>query len=138
MVLATLVPTVLGFLWYSPWLFGKQWMDAIGMTEEKARSGNMPLMMGISILMAFLLSVFLVNFNNSPGQEGEFDSFGHGAWHGVFVGFLVFGTMYISNSLFEQRSGKAILLNVAFWLLCCAVMGGILDAMNHWPNVAGG
>jgi len=133
MVLATLVPMVLGFLWYSPMLFGKAWMEAIGMTEEKQRSGNMPVMMGLSILMAFLLSFFFINFNNAPGQEGDFDSFGHGAFHGVIL-FLIFATMYVSNALFEQRSGKAMLINLAFWLLCCIVMGGILDAMNHWPN----
>ena len=134
MILSTLTPTVLGFAWYHKATFGKAWMDSIGMTEEKAQSGNMTMMMGLSLVMAFILSFFLINFNNSPGQEGEFDTFRHGAFHGAFIGLVIVMPTFISNGLFEQKSWKNMLINVAYWTVTLAVMGGILDAMNHWPN----
>jgi len=33
----------------------------------------------------------------------------------------------VSLGLFHKASAKTNLLNVAFWILCFAVMGGILD-----------
>ncbi len=134
MIISTLIPSVLGFIWYSKAVLGRPWMDSIGMTDEKMQSGNMPLMMGLSIVMAFVVSFFLINFNNSPGQEGEFDTFGHGVFHGVFVSLVVFTPIYISNGLFEQKSWKNMGINIAFWTVCLGLMGGVLDAMNHWPN----
>ena len=53
---AALVPMITGFIWYNPKVFGGIWMEASGMTEEKAKGANMPLIFGVS----FLLSVFLV------------------------------------------------------------------------------
>ena len=53
---AALVPMVIGFIWYNPKVFGNAWMNAAGMTEEKAKSGNMPLIFGSSFLFALLLS----------------------------------------------------------------------------------
>ena len=134
LIISTLIPTIMGMIYYHPKVMGKAWMDSFGMTEEKVRQGNMPVMMIVSIIMAFLLSFFLLNFNNGPGQEGEFDTFGHGAFHGVFVAIVVSLPIYISNGMFEQKSAKNLLINAAFWIICLTLMGGVVDAMNHWPN----
>jgi len=60
-LVAALVPTVLGFIWYHKSVFGKAWMAATGITDEDAKSGNMPLMMGLSLLFSFLLAIMLQN-----------------------------------------------------------------------------
>ena len=133
--LAAIVPTVMGFLYYSPWLFGKAWMDSIGMTEEKQKEGNMPVIFGLSFLMAVLMAFFLTNFNNSIGQEGQFDTFGHGFAHGIVLSLFLIVPIFISNGLFEQKSWKNILINSGYWALTLGIMGGVVDAMNHWPNV---
>lgn len=134
LIIAAILPSILGFAWYSPMLFGKAWMDSIGMTEEKARSGNMPLNMGISLVLSFFLAFFLLATVNGMGQEGEFDTFKHGAFHGLLLGILVVVPTFITNGLFEQRAWKTMLINVAYWTLTLALMGGVIDAMNHWPN----
>ena len=112
-------------------LFGNAWMDSIGMTEEKAKEANMGIVMGISLVMAFLISFFLLNFCNGVGQEGEFDSFKHGAAHGLILGGFLVGPIFITNGLFEQKSWKNMLINALYWLITLALMGGILDSMNH-------
>lgn len=137
-VIAAILPSILGFLWYSPMLFGKAWMDSIGMTEEKARSANMPLMMGIGLVLAVFLSFFLMVNVNGGGQEGEFDTFKHGALHGAIVGIMVVIPTFITNGLFEQKSWKNMIINVAYWTLTLTLMGGVLDAMNHWSGEAVG
>jgi hypothetical protein len=123
---------VMGFVWYHKALFGKAWMDSIGMTEEKAKQANMPVMFGLSLVMAALIAFFFVNFNNGPGQEGEFDTFKHGAAHGVIIALFVVMPVMITNGLFEQKSWKNMLINLGYWVITLALMGGVIDAMNHW------
>ncbi|MBL0128844.1 MAG: DUF1761 domain-containing protein [Flavobacteriales bacterium] len=63
-IAATLIPMVMGFIWYNPKVFGKAWMTASGMTEEKAKSTNMPLVFGVSFVMALLFSFAYPFFAN--------------------------------------------------------------------------
>tara|TARA_B100000497_G_C7659496_1_gene397116 strand:- start:214 stop:648 length:435 start_codon:yes stop_codon:yes gene_type:complete len=134
-IIAALIPTIIGFIWYSPMLFQKSWMDSIGMTEEKMKSVNMPLTIGLSLITSFLLSIFLINFNNQPGQEGQFDTFGHGAFHSIFLMITFVLPILLSKKLYEQSSLKNLWINLGYWAVTIALMGGVLDMMNHWPNV---
>ena len=134
LVLGALVPMIVGFIYYHKAVFGKAWMDSIGMTEEKAKQANMGLTFGISLVMAFILSFFLLGFNNSPGQEGQFDTFGHGAFHGAILAVFIVIPVFITNGLFEQKSWKNIFINIFYWVITLALIGGIVDVMNHWPN----
>ena len=38
---ATLAGMIIGFLWYSPWLFGNMWMKAQGLTKKDCEDANM-------------------------------------------------------------------------------------------------
>lgn len=130
LVLATLVPMVMGFVYYHKALFGKAWMDSIGMTEEKAKQANMPLTMILSLVMSFLIAFFMFGFCNGAGQEGEFDTFKHGVAHGVIISVFLVIPIFITNGLFEQKSWKNIWINAGYWVITLALMGGIVDAMN--------
>ncbi|NNL80786.1 MAG: DUF1761 domain-containing protein [Flavobacteriaceae bacterium] len=134
MVIATLTPLVVGFIYYNKNVFGKAWMISLGKTEEDLKQGNKALIFGLSIVLSFLLAFFLLNFNNSPGQEGEFDTFQHGAWHGIFISVVVGIPIMVINGLFELKKAKNLLINIGYWVLTLALMGGVIDAMNHWPN----
>ena len=57
-LVAAVVPMVLGFLWYNPALFGNAWMRESGMTEEKMKSGNMGVIFGVSFLLSIVLAFF--------------------------------------------------------------------------------
>ncbi|MBT8267941.1 MAG: DUF1761 domain-containing protein [Flavobacteriaceae bacterium] len=134
MVIATLTPLVVGFIYYNKNVFGKAWLISLGKTEEDLKQGNKALIFGLSIVLSFLLAFFLLNFNNSPGQEGEFDTFRHGAWHGIFISVVVGIPIMVINGLFELKKAKNLLINIGYWVLTLALMGGVIDAMNHWPN----
>ena len=47
-LVATLSTFLVGWLWYGP-LFGKAWMSASGMTEEKVQQGNMGKIFGLIV-----------------------------------------------------------------------------------------
>lgn len=55
-IVAALVPMIIGFIWYNPKVFGNAWMKGVRLNEEQVRSGNMPLIFGLSFVLAFILS----------------------------------------------------------------------------------
>lgn len=58
-VVAALVPMIVGAIWYNEKVFGRAWMNASGVTDDMVRSGNMAAIMGFSLVFAFMLAFFL-------------------------------------------------------------------------------
>jgi hypothetical protein len=104
------------------------------MTEEKMKSANKPMTILLSLVASFLLSMFLINFNNQPGQEGQFDTFGHEAFHSIFLMIAFVFPILLTKKLYEQSSWKSSWINLGYWTITIALMGGVLDTLNHWPN----
>ena len=59
---AAVVPLLVGFFWYNPKMMGNAWMVSSGMTEEKMKGSNMPLIFGVTFLFSFLIALSL-SFN---------------------------------------------------------------------------
>ena len=76
-----------------------------------------------------------MNFNNTIGQEGEFDNFGHGAFHGIVVSLFIIMPVLIMGGMYELKKFKTLAINLVYWIITLALMGGVVDAMNHWPNL---
>jgi len=150
---AALVPMVLGMIWYNKNTpMGKSWMKLSGMTEEKQKAANMPLMMILSLVFSFLLSVLISRLAIHqasieslfliPGQEvdaetarailskhkGLYRSFGHGMVHGF--AFALCGVLPVlgMNYMYERRPWKLLWNHLGFWTICSMIMGGIISA----------
>jgi hypothetical protein len=157
-LIASLVPLLVGFVWYNPKTFGNVWMKAADITEDKMKSVNMGLIFGLTFLFSFFLafavqfmvihqwSVFSILANepgmNDPNSEislflkdfmnkygNNFRTFKHGVLHGTISGITIALPLLGINALFERKGFKYIALNVGFWTLCLALMGGIICAM---------
>lgn len=135
-IVASLVPMVLGAIYYGP-LLGKQWFSSLGKTAEEMEPNNPAVTYGLALLMAFLAATSIwMNIEmthkdvNSAGELvfGSFHTFKHGALHGAMLALTTVIPIIVSLSLFHKMSGKNILLNIVFWTLCFTLMGGILDA----------
>lgn len=148
-LVAALVPLVLGFIWYNPKVLGTAWMKASGVTEEKIKSSNMPAIFAISLLLSIMLSFFTQNLvihqigafsltggdleNALPSYQAfmsdygtAFRTFKHGALHGFIAGlFFVFPIM-ATNGMYERKSWKLTFINVGYWTLALMIMGGII------------
>jgi hypothetical protein len=124
---------VLGFIYYHEKVFGKAWMESLGMTKADAMKTNMAVLFGTSFAMSVLLAWYILYDVDGPGQEDVFDSFKHGAFHGLLLGVLVAMPVMITNGLFERKKWKTMLINVGYWIICMVLMAGVLDAMNHSP-----
>lgn len=154
---AAFVPTIVGFIWYNPKVMGTIWMNASGMTTEKAKGANMPLVFGLSFFFSLMLALSMNSLtihqfnvpslfvtNGQPPAEGspealfiaEFLSkygglhrtFAHGLIHGIITTIFFGLPIMATNALFEMKSWKYILVNLAYWVICIGIMGGIVCA----------
>ena len=138
MVIATLIPVITGFIFYNKSLFGNHWTDAFGISKDAMKKAGPMFVIGVGIVLSALLAFFMLNFCNGAGQEGEFDSFKHGAAHGAILSIFVVFPIIGINGLFEQgamlnlKLRMLMFINVAYWVVTLSLMGGILDAMNHF------
>ncbi len=154
LVIAALVPLVMGFLWYGPMLFKKAWMKEVGFTDDSMKGANMALVFGLSYVLSFLGAIFLQTVvihqfavQSSLMKSGEtaltgidltyfqdfmasygdrFRTFKHGALHGAMTGLFLALPIMGTNALFERKSFKYVAINVGYWTVTLALMGGIL------------
>ncbi len=146
---------LLGYIWYNPKVFGAIWMREADVTEEKIKSSNMPLIIGLfflfSAFVALLLFPMVVHqvhlysiFANLPDAKDpsteigtyfkdfmdkyghSYRTFKHGMFHGALVGLLFVSPIIAINALFERRSYRYILVHAGYWILNLMIMGGII------------
>ncbi|TDE06238.1 DUF1761 domain-containing protein [Flavobacterium hiemivividum] len=148
---AALSTLVVGFVWYHPKVFGTIWMKESGMTEDKMKGSNMPVIFGMAVFYAFLIAIvlqFLVihqwgalgmiggdptlakpSYANFMADYGTaFRTFKHGMLHGFMAGLFLALPIVGTNALFERRSWKYTLISGGFWIVCFVLMGGIICA----------
>jgi hypothetical protein len=148
---AALSTMVVGSIWYNPKVFGIIWMRESGVTPEKARTANMLKTFGLAIVFAFMISFILqmivIHQFGALGLVGgdpalakpsyaafmadygdAFRTFKHGAFHGFITGLFLALPIIATNSLFEMKSWRHILINAGYWMVNFTIMGGILSA----------
>jgi len=160
---AAIIPTITGFIWYNPKVFGNAWMKAADMSEEKIKGANMAVIFGVSLLLSFLLAFSLApivihQFGVMGMLEGAmrpesptaaeatalFNSlmetygsnhrhFGHGALHGVMTALFLVLPVMGTNALFERKSFKYIAINAGYWTVTLALMGGVICQFFQFP-----
>lgn len=139
LLIAAIIPLAVGFVWYNEKVFGKAWMESTGIKKEDAKKANMVTIFGVSFVMYLLLAWYMIYNVDGPGQEGDYDSFKHGAYHGVLIAILVAMPVIVVNGLFERKKWKYMLITIGYWLVSMILMAGVIDAMNHmtddmWPK----
>lgn len=134
-IVAGLIPNVIGALYYGP-ILGSAWHKSMNKTEEEMKYKNEALVYGVALLLGIIISFFL-NFVLQMAHKdvdaagnlivASHNTFGHGAFHGLMIAMTFVVPVIASLGLFHKAKAKNILINSAFWVICFAVMGGILD-----------
>ena len=156
-LVASLVPMILGSVWYQPKVFGGIWMREIGIDpssikDQKPNMIKLFIMAFIFALMiAFMLNPMVIHqwsigsllegMKAAKGAKIEllvngksivyqnlFRTFKHGALHGVLCGLFFALPILGTQALFEQRSFKYIAIHTSYWIVSMAIMGGIICA----------
>lgn len=148
---AALSSFVVGFVWYNPKVFGTLWMKETGMTDEKAKKGNMAKIFGLtfvfSLMLAFIMQALTIHQMGALGMVGgpklatkalpsyaafmadygfAFRTFKHGALHGFMSGIFLALPIVAINGLFEQKSWKYIAITAGYWTVIMTIMGAIV------------
>lgn len=128
-VVAALVPMIVGAVWYHPKVLGGIWMKANGFTEEDLRGGNPAVMYGSALVLAFLLAFFMmINVTGFGQEDPKFHTFQHGVAHATMLTLLVILPVMGTNAIFEKRKLNGLLVNVGYWWVALAIGMGILSA----------
>jgi hypothetical protein len=127
-LVASIASMIVGFLWYSPILFGKQWAKLNGYTEKslKAEQKKMSKLYGFSflaiLLMAYILSHVISLSNNYYGfgmlQTGLTSAFF------MWLGFVM--PIQFTSQLFGREEWKLFFIDTGYQLASLTVMGVII------------
>lgn len=139
LILATLVPMAMGFVYYNPMLLGNTWMSANGFTKESVGKGPKPILYLLCLVCSFFLATFFwawVTGNGGVDQSQVVDpkdghsyvTFQHGIAHGIVFTLTILFPIFATMAIFERRSWKWALVNIGYWSLTAMVMCGILSA----------
>ena len=119
-IVAAIASFVLGGAWYSPALFGNAWMKASGMTEEKAKQANMPVVFGVSFVWALLGALCFAAF------IGPKPSVGFAVAAGFATGLFWITGSYAINYQFEQKPLSLLAINGGYHTAQYSLYGLIL------------
>jgi hypothetical protein len=156
---ASLIPMVVGFVWYNPKVLGTAWMKAADVTEDKIKDANMAKIFGLAFLFSFFVAfimqllvihqfhvmALLTNQPDSANPNSEaslmlakftelfgtsYRTFKHGAFHGFMAGLFLAMPIIGTNALFERKGFKYIAINAGYWIISMALMGGVICAFS--------
>ena len=118
-LVAGVVYYILGFLWYSPILFGKAWMNSLGKTKDEMEFGPKELIGSIivALVIPLIIAVFLELI---------------GTWDliiALLVSILVFIVMaciMLNALLYGSMNIKTFLINSGYQLVGLILIGIII------------
>lgn len=130
---ASLIPMIMGFIYYHPKVMGNAWMNANGFTQESLGNGPKPIWYLVALVLSFLFAVKFALDVTAPGQDVAPDghsyvTFQHGMAHGIVNTIMIILPIFGTLSIFEKRSWTWAFINVGYWGLCLIIMQGILSA----------
>ncbi len=117
-LLAAVVSYVIGMLWYSPVLFGYQWMKLSKMHNAQPNKAVFLLGFAGTLLITLVLSYVIDAFGATTILSGA----GVGAL--VWLGFIA--PIMANTILYEKTSVQLYLINVSHYLVISVISGIIL------------
>src|SRR6218665_2668957 len=127
LLISAIVTLVVGFIWYSPKVFGTIWMKENNLTQEELRKGSMLKIFGLTYIFSLMITMTLMSLtihqSGAIGMVGgpplidsakpsfaafmadygtAYRTFKHGALHGCMSGIFLALPIVGINGLFER------------------------------------
>ena len=126
-LVAAAATMVVGFIWYSPFLFAKPWTILMGYDpNDKAKMDEMRKGAGKTYTLAFVASLASAFVLAKIIDVASVNSalYGMKVAFAVWLGFVT--TVQLTGALFGRQPTKLYLINTGYQLVCYLVMGAIL------------
>ncbi len=120
-IVAAIVNMVIGFIWYSPGVFGKTWMSLTGKRMEDMRSRAGTTYAG-AFVTALITAWILARFISLTGAQTMTRGAVIGFW--AWLGFIA--TTTLGDVLFGGRPIKLYYLTNGYYLVSLIIMGALL------------
>ncbi|MEK6964287.1 MAG: DUF1761 domain-containing protein [Nanoarchaeota archaeon] len=124
-IVSAIVGMIIGGAWYSPALFGNDWMKLSGITPQRAKAAQKK-GMGKSYALTFLGTIIMAFILSAIVKWVDAQTFGQGAavafW--LWIGLIL--PVHLNSVLWEGKSWKLYWINVMYYLVTLIIMGGIL------------
>ncbi len=122
-IVAALSNFLMGGLWYSPVLLGKQWMKENNFTEGDLKKGGMATIFIFTFIFSFIMAFNLAMFLNEPKTTPSW-----GAIAGFLAGFGWVAPALCIIALFERKTIRYMLIHGGYVTISFVMMGLILGA----------
>ncbi len=118
---AAILSMVIGAVWYSPQVFGAQWMKLIGKKAKDLQDGvnTSYVIAGLGFL---LIAYVMAHFVSYAGSDTFTKGLETGFW--LWLGFVA--TTLAINSAFSFRPQKLWAIDAGYYLVCFLVSGALL------------
>jgi hypothetical protein len=127
LALCSLFPLIIGFLWYNDKSFGIAWLKARKLTDED--EPGIPVTLIVSYVYSFLIAFAIQMIETGLGGQWV-HSFTHGAFLGGLIAVAIAIPVAGTNALHEGRGWKYLAINGGFWIICFALMGGVISQLS--------
>lgn len=127
---ATLVSMVVGGLWYSKAVFGKEWAKLAKINENKSKKDAPKALVGmlaLSLVMAYILA-HVTYLSSSFFAEYSYQGAAISSSLWMWIGFVV--PIVSSDSLFNQAPWKLTFIQLGNWLVTLVGMGLVIGAIG--------
>ena len=121
-IVAAVVSMVVGAIWYSKNLFGKEWSKLVGRKLEEMSGGGVGY--AVAAVGALLQAYILAHFVQYAGATTFWDGIVTGFW--LWLGFIAVAIAV--NLVFEGRSWALWKINAGYFLIVLLINGGLLAA----------
>ncbi len=125
---AAIINVIIGFVWYSPAVFGHQWLALIGKSEKdldemkKSASKAYTLSFLGSLIMSYVLSLFIYYTQATNLFEGLKTGF----W--LWLGFIA--VVFFNSYLFAKKPAKLCLIDGGYYLVSLLSMSVFLAVVS--------
>lgn len=120
-LVSALILWFLGAAWYSPALFAKPWMNALGIVPGGEKKGLL-----FGMISSFIGDIILAFVLWHMVSWAEAATWGAGA----FIGFLCWlgfiAAPAFPQGIYERRPTKLFLINTGYWLVGLLIIGALL------------
>ena len=125
-LISAVISMIIGWLWYSPFIFGNLWMKLSGITEKShdkmkkdGKIGKLFLWSFIFTLISMYVLAYFVKYVSAVSFVDGMQ-LGFLAW----LGFMV--PLVLNDSLWGGKSLKLFLINAGHHLIAIIITAGIL------------
>lgn len=123
-ITASLVSFIISSIWYSQFLFGKEWMSLVKISSDEIKTnklGKSYIIQLISTIITFTILAFIINtIDGVNASDGAF--IGLLTW----LGFVLSGS--VSNLIWKKESLSLVLIESINNLLILTIGGAIIGA----------